>query len=554
MICSKSTPRFSIICLIVIALLMCQYTHAEKNIVEKPGLQGNWFLSSNTNQWVLGFYEKHCYFNGAFGEYAILEEKNGSFKVRLTIDKKSIILQGNFQNDSTITVHNKDRSWNLTNRRKRQSSGIDTCWDKRLKRADDTVRLNGYIGEPARTGLRELNVFFKDPLLGKATQKIVSISPEGFFSVKLPIMLPDTEAFINLNSRFESFVACPGDTIAVCFSPNSEIGELNEVTFGGTSGALNNEYNTAYKYLQSFDDHQLEQHMLKNTPQEAYRDYIIRIKNTTDSAMIAYDKYYPLSNAVKDILGSRRQYKFANGLLRHRMHHDPSNHEPLHPETLKLLPLWMANDSAGYTGGRNHSAFIHEMISLFPDEPIGESRKVDSAITANLSFADLIKFIRKNNHSLNERDLLMLDSLAGLAQYTVLKKNSFKIDIPGGDSTTLATEQRMGLSLLQLEGFGDYFQFYLFALAFDYKLKLIAVEYTKGYFRDYFLGHYLNTHVFSTHLTFLDDKLLAYLKTLLHDPVNYQIIAAANKIHEQELKASPQLDLGDFEEEEEGEW
>lgn len=551
----KLVRRSTQLGMLFMALLAGLYAHAQNRSAPMQGLKGNWFLSSNTNQWVLGFYEKLGYFNGGFGEYSIIEEKKNAFTIKLLTDKKETTLLIHVQDDSTIAVNAEGRTWTLTNQRKRQSSAATAFWDKRWKRTDDTVRLKGYISEPARNGLRELHIVFTDPVLGKMITETARVSAEGLFNMSIPIVLPDTEAFIRFNSRVEHFLACPGDTITVCLLPEGgpEESPLNEIAFGGTSGALNNELNTLYKYLTGLEDQTLQNHMLKNTTQEAYREYVLGMKYTADSAITAYEKKYALSAAVRDVMEKKTHYQMRNGLLRYRMYHNPLHPEPLDPETLKLLPLWMANDSAGYAGGYHHKGFINEMINLFPDEIIGDSHRIDSANAANFSLADFMSLVKRHHHSLTEQDLLMLDSIAALAPFSKLKNNGFIIDVPEADSTALARGQRMFGFLQQLNGVSDYYDFYFFSLAFDYKLKRIAAEYPKGYFRDYFLGQYLNTQVFSTHLTFLDDKLLAYLKTLIYDPLNFKSIESASKLHEKNLKLWVQNGGDEEEYEEEGE-
>lgn len=424
MIWPKLVQRFTQMSMLFTVLLVGLYSHAQKIGGSPRGLEGNWFLSSNTNQWVLGFYEKLGYFNGSFGEYTIIEEKKNAFKIRLLTDKKETTLLVNVQDDSTITVNADGRSWTLTNQRKRQSSAVTAFWDKRWKRTDDTVRLKGYISEPARNGLRELDIVFNDPVLGKMITETARISAEGLFSVSIPIVLPDTEAFIRFNSRVEHFLACPGDTITVCLLPvrGPEESSLDEVAFGGTSGALNNELNTLYKYLTGPEDQTLQNHMLKNSTQEVYREYVLGVKQTADSAITAYEKKYALSGAVRDIMEKKTHYQMRDGLLRYRMYHNPLHPEPLHPETLKLLPLWMANDSAGYAGGHSHNLFINEMKKLFPDEIIGDSHRIDSANAANFSLADFMSLIKRHHPSLTELDLLMIDSIAALAPFSKLKK------------------------------------------------------------------------------------------------------------------------------------
>ncbi|MGV3766058.1 MAG: hypothetical protein ACO1NW_08025 [Chitinophagaceae bacterium] len=554
----KFPQRFTMKCMIIAALLAGIGAHAKAHIPADSRLRGNWFLSSNTNEWVLGFYDKVAYFKNGFGTYRIIKEKKNAITVKLLTAAKEITLLIAIENDSTVTVNAHGENFTLTNRRRRQSSAVTMFWDKRRNRVDDTVRLKGYMHEIAKDGLQKVDIVFTDPVLGKTTTKTARISAEGLFNISMPITLPDTYAFIRYNSRFERFVACPGDTITVCLSPEGATQEssLNEVAFGGNSGALNNEFNTFYKYLHTLDDYTPENQMLKNTTQEAYRKYVIGRRHTADSAIGAYDRNHPLSYAVRDLVKKMTHYKMLNGLLRYRMNHNPPHSEPIHPETFKLVQSYVTDDSAGYAGGYHHNGFVREMVGLLPDEFFGYSTRLDSAIAANLSFADLIKFIKKNHHSLTERDLLMLDSIADLAQYAKLKKNGLTIDVPGGDNTAIALLKRMYVFLEQLDGFSDYFQFYLSVSAFDYKLKRIAAEYPMGYFRDYFLGHYLNEQLFSTNLTFLDDKLLAYLKTLIYDPVNFKIIEAESKIHEKNLKLWVQNDWEDEEEEygEEAEW
>ncbi|MCM5528432.1 TlpA disulfide reductase family protein [Parasegetibacter sp. NRK P23] len=508
-------------------------------------LEGNWFLLSNTTEWKLGLYSKVGYFDGEFGVFKVTEEKQQTLTLNFHVNSKVYALAVTFTNDSTITVVTQGRKLVLTNRRTPHSSAVAELWDNLKTRADDTVRLAGYIDRKVRGSQQQMEVVFANSLLGKTTTKVARISADGTFAVSFPVTIPDTEAFIRYNSRFEHFVVGPGDTVTISIWATGEKAEQDggTVAFGGTLGPLNNEFNAAYKHLHSVDDDTLHKRMVTTANQEEYRGYVLDRKKMEDAVLSAYAQKYTMSRPVNAILSRMTHYKVPNELLRYGVLRNPRNPEPIVPETLQLIYSFATNDSVAYLGGYQYRGFIHEITSLLVRPFFAAPHLRDSIWTADFSFTDALHYFKKYDRSLSDSDILMLDAVADWAPYVKKTPGGFSVNLPLNDTLAQQQLEQRVAYMQKLRNFSTYLLFYCFSLEFDYRFKEIAALYPKSYFRDCLIGHFLSGQVFLTNVLFLDDQLLAYLRSLVYDPENFMVIERESKLHEKELRSDLVEDL-----------
>jgi thiol-disulfide isomerase/thioredoxin len=509
-------------------------------------LNGNWFLQANTNEWVVGFYDKLVYFQNDFWQYKVVAKKENDIQLLLQKGKKSFALPVSITSDSTIKVTYNATILLLTNKRRRMAAWNDDEMLQSQKAGKDTVLIKGYVDNRSLTSKKLIEFRFNNVILGNIVVQTSQVDKDGQFNIRIPLRVPCAEMTIEFGRVFEYVFMRPGDTAIVYFDllpyadakTNDEIRNTNcNMVVAGTMGAFNNEYRDYKWYKKRWDDDVEQVKMIHESDQNKYREYELSKKRFADSLMTAYRAQFAMSNLLLKMIQETNKYHLANSLYRYRWLHEPDKEVSLSTGYLNLLDSFAADDKYAPLAAYEYDGFIRERLNMVTREHLWNSKKADSFVTVNSSLTKSLEYVQEHDKALTEELIKSIDSLKQSGASLTGSRGSFSIFIPARDSAETQRKMQQYEPLLRYLDESDYWAYSYSRMDLLYGLSQIDSLFPRGICRDYLIGHYIYSYFLKPRRLNPYDDVLNKLKTICSDTTIYTIISKENLQIKQEFDA-----------------
>ncbi|WP_166437016.1 TlpA family protein disulfide reductase [Niastella caeni] len=494
-------------------------------------LDGNWFLQTNTNVWVIGFYDKLVYFKNDFWQYKVVTKKENDLQILLQKGKKSFLLPVTINSDSTIKVTHNATALLLTNKRRRMAAEEVLPPSKEIK---DTAFIKGYVDHRQLTSLKLMEFRVSNLILGNTTVQNATVDENGQFNLRLPLQFPSSLVIIEFGGVFEYVFMRPGDTAIVYIDilpyqnakSADEIRNINcNMAIAGTRGAFNNEYRDYRLYVKRPDDYKEQAKMIRESDQNTYKEYELTKKQFSDSLVAAYRAQFTMSNLLWQTIKETNKYHLANSLYRYRWLHKPDKEVSLSAGYLNLVYSFTADDNYAHLAGFEFDGFIREVINKAVNEHLTNRKEIDSFITINSSLKKGLQYVQKNDKSLTEDLIKSIESLKEFGPTFGASTSGFSVRFSTKDSAEAIKFMQQYGHLMKFLDNNDYWYYYYSGMELLYGLSRIDSLFPKGIFRNYLLGHYLYTWFIENNRLNPDEGILNRIKMMCSDSGTYAIIA-----------------------------
>lgn len=472
--------------------------------------EGNWFLNENTNEWVFGLYDKLAYYKNDFWPYRLVSSKDNETKLLLQKAGTSVSLLINFQNDSTILVNNIT----LSNVRRPMASPAP---DKKPARSN-AVYIKGITTSPVQFTI-------KDPLLGKPALHVPEPDKNGWFAVRLPLPAAASEIAVQFGDHYGSLFADAGDTVTVYLDKDKMIA-------GGRSGATINEYNDYTLYARQWENHNEQMKMVRNSNEQAYKEYEMNKRSRADSLLEAYQAAHTMSQAVFQRVQQNNKYSFANALLRYLWLHEPNKRLALPAEYASLVNSFTTSNAS--IADIRFDEFVQEVMTTTVAEHLSNRSVLDSILMAKITPGSLFDYLQQYDKTMTPAQLKDIDRL--LKYSPRFSKTNGRLSLVFNTADTLAqkkiTSQFTGLINWMINN--EYLHHYVENIELAHKLSQLDSLYPASNFRDLLLGHYLYANCLENGRLVLNDNSINRIKDLCNDTTLYMLVLnenAQNKIN-----------------------
>jgi hypothetical protein len=406
------------ICLIIVFVVNTVYSQQNKTLPSE--LRGNWFLQANTNEWIVGFYEKLVYFQNNFWSYQIISKTDSVVRFSLQKGKTSFPLSVIIKSDSVVQLEANSVTRLLIKSRRHMASLNSASVSQTQIAGKGVAWIRGYVDHRDMTSIKKIEFRTKNLLLGEWKIQAAEVNESGQFNLQILLKGGLHKAIFQFGGVFEYVMLRPGDTAIIYFDllpyqnaeTESEIRNTDSHTvFSGTIGSFNNEYRNYVRYVKKWDDRNEQAKMIRNSEQNQYKEYELKRKRIADSLLLVYEAQFTMSGTLKEVIQQTNKHSLPNALLRYMHLHNPPERVKLSPEYLELPNSFMVDDPKAYLAESEFDGFINEVRNQMVVNHLSDVSEVSTYIDANFSLAKFLDYTHMYNSSLTDAELLIMDTL-----------------------------------------------------------------------------------------------------------------------------------------------
>ncbi len=267
----------------------------EKFSIFPEPLLGNWLRTDGSNEWVYGFHEDFVVYGSDIWKQVLISQNDGLYQVVLQKDGKREKLFVK-QQDENLLIGANENSLESFSRELTQNADYAISNDEEFKlpvfKKDTAVYrgiIKGYHPEMGNTGM----VYVNNVISGEQESFLVTITPEGTFNARFPMLYPQ-QVLVRMLNFYEGIFCEPGKTTFQMndFSKYHDEGGPNLLFMGSTS--LINQDLIAMKGIRFYNYQEMQEKILDMSPEE-YKLYCMDIMNRELEAVDEHVK----SNAVR---------------------------------------------------------------------------------------------------------------------------------------------------------------------------------------------------------------------------------------------------------------
>ena len=351
-------------------------------------LVGNW-ISTQSNDWEYGFFEKFAVYDCGFWDYSAIQQQGKTVKMALQKDGKTVYLEINQKEDSVLTIKNgksKKQDFVLMRKRYPDYKTPDNKPFPTQQFKQDSATIIGYYrhfdkipellkdapGWAKDSYLRHFKISISDFIKGKQTDYQAAIDSLGRFSLTFPIT-GSQECYADWGRLTRQLVFSPEDTLCL-FADMLDVLLLDgsdfwgdfylrdkQILFMGDNARLNNEL-LQYKFTYgSFNPRETVEKGIKNMEflnvcAEAYENRKNNLENYI-SAHPAVSEKFRLYKRNWEI------FQHAFHLMQHRFDLKGENFQEGYMEYVeKNIPKY---NPQVYTLVREYQSFIQDYMGYY---------------------------------------------------------------------------------------------------------------------------------------------------------------------------------------------
>jgi thiol-disulfide isomerase/thioredoxin len=292
-------------------------------------IQGSWFRTDGSNEWVYGFYDNLVIHKEDFWNQVLINNKGKTYQVSLQKDGKQEIIHIKLSKNNKLLIGTDPDKLELFSRDKTTNPDYvipnDTEFQLPVFKKDTAIYkgyINGYHLKMGSTGMAYVN----DIIAHEQYPELITIHPDGTFYAEIP-MIHFQDVFIRIPGFSESLFFEPGTTTLHCidlteynnpFKNNQQDNKREKKSlFMGETARINSDMQAmdSINYL----NFNAVQKVILSMSADEYKNYHLEILNREQAALANYSKNNLISKKALQIKQFQIPYRIYENILSYRM-------------------------------------------------------------------------------------------------------------------------------------------------------------------------------------------------------------------------------------------